>query len=72
MYSQAQRIVDKFGGFPALARALGRRDISALYRWTKPKEKGGTGGLVPSSAVSSVTAAAARMKIKLTGEDWLP
>ena len=72
MSDQAQRIADKFGGFPALAKAMGRKDLSALYRWTKPKDKGGTGGFVPTSAVPSVLAAAGRMGIRLTDKDWRP
>lgn len=72
MSDQAQRIVDKFGGFSALAKALGRTGTSALLRWTKPKDRGGTGGFVPASAIPSVMAAAERTGVRLTDKDWRP
>ena len=71
MSNQAQRIVDKFGGFPALAKALGRRDISALYRWTKPKEKGGTGGRIPQNHIPALLAAARARGIEVSAEQML-
>jgi hypothetical protein len=81
--SQARRIADKFGGVPALAKALAElaaatnearhaREISVIYRWNLPRETGGAGGLVPSSAMQSVLAAAKRQGILLTAEDTAP
>ena len=60
--SQAQRVLRLFGGARKLASLLlivGKpRDPSNLYRWTYSREKGGTGGLVPTSAWADILLAA--------------
>jgi hypothetical protein len=75
--TQAQRVIAKFGGIPALVRALGAagkaRDAANVYRWTYPKtKKGGTGGLIPSSAMADVLEAARLDGVLLTPEDIDP
>lgn len=51
--TQAERVLKKFGGarrLSAILLVVGKpRDPSCIYRWTYPKEKGGTGGLIPTS-----------------------
>ena len=71
MHQQAQRIVDKFGGPRRLAYAAGL-EPSRVYRWLYPKDRGGTGGIIPSSAVSLVQVAALMANVELTAEDWAP
>lgn len=60
--TQAQRVYDKFGGVPALVDALKdagvERNASSVYRWNMPRSKGGCGGVVPSSAMPDILAAA--------------
>lgn len=70
-YKQAQRIIDRFGGAPRTAAALGK-DVSAIYKWNYEKERGGTDGLVPSSAVPEVMKAANAMGIEFQQGDWDP
>ena len=74
--TQAERILDKFGGARRLAstlQAIGRpRDVTAIYRWTYPKSKGGTNGTVPRIAWDDVLAAARAEGIMLTPEDLDP
>lgn len=75
--SQAARVAAKFGGIRALARALEKagcpRDAANVYRWTYPKaRKGGTGGLIPSSAMPLVLEAARLDGVLLTAEDIDP
>jgi len=76
--SQADRIFAKFGGVRALAAALSRlephchRTRSALYRWNLPKNKGGSNGMVPSSAQPDIMRAARLEGVHLTAEDWMP
>lgn len=76
MKTQAERIFAKFGGAPQLAKALvaagSKRHISAVYRWNLPKASGGTGGVVPSSAMQDVLAAARLEGIVLTADDTFP
>jgi hypothetical protein len=71
MHQQASKIVKKFGGPRRLAK-LADMEPSRVYKWTYSKGKGGTGGIVPSSCVDAVQAAAKRGGIVLTDEDWAP
>lgn len=43
----AKTVIDILGGAPIVSEIV-NRDVSQVYRWTYPKEKGGTGGLVPA------------------------
>lgn len=60
--TQAERILKKFGGARRLAEILtltGKmKTPSTIYRWTYSREKGGTGGLVPTSAWPDILVAA--------------
>lgn len=71
MFKQAQRIIDRFGGVPALATAI-EKDASAIYKWNYPRDSGGTGGLVPSSAIPLVMTAADILGVKFKTGDWDP
>lgn len=68
---QAQRIVEKFGGARRLAEAISYQP-SAVYKWTYPKEKGGTDGFVPNGVVVDIVKAADLLGIELTSDDWRP
>jgi hypothetical protein len=79
--SQAERVIEKFGGARALARALAAvsaaegkpaRCNSSVYRWTYPKSKGGTGGMIPVNAIPWVIKAARIEGIFLKDEDLYP
>lgn len=76
--SQAERIIEKFGGARRLARILKETDPknsltpSSIYRWLYPKEKGGTGGKVPTQSLETVMRAARFEGILLTTEDLFP
>lgn len=69
-YSQAAKIIAKFGGEAKLAKAVGISRISA-YRWNYARPYG-TDGLIPSSAVDRVQRAARVEGIVLTDDDWRP
>jgi|DEB19_MinimDraft_3_1074340.scaffolds.fasta_scaffold353706_1 hypothetical protein len=71
MHRQASRIIAKFGGARRLAYVCGM-EPSRVYKWTYPKAKGGTGGIIPSACVSAVQVAAETAGIELKAEDWLP
>lgn len=76
--TQADRIFNKFGGVPALSKALARvgesatRSLSALYRWNLPKVKGGSAGIVPTSAWPDIMRAARLEGVMLTPDDCFP
>lgn len=74
--SQAERIIRKFGGPRRLARVLsaaGRhRDPATVYRWTYPKDRGGTGGVIPARSLKEIIHAARVEGVFLTPEDLDP
>lgn len=47
MLEPANTVITICGGFAATARMAARSEVR-VRRWTYPKEKGGTGGLIPS------------------------
>lgn len=42
----ARSIIAKFGGPDAVAR-ITKRDVSRVYRWMYPRDRGGTDGSIP-------------------------
>lgn len=69
-YTQAARIIAKFGGEARFAAAVGIDRVSA-YKWSYARPYGAD-GLIPSTAVELVQRAARVEGILLTPEDWLP
>jgi len=43
----AKSVINKFGGSKIVASAC-KRDVTSVNRWRVTREKGGTGGLIPS------------------------
>lgn len=75
--TQAQRVINKFGGVQALCTVFKAMKIprapSTVYRWTYGIEDlKGTRGLIPHTAIWDVLHAAHRKKIELTSEDLDP
>jgi len=74
--TQASRIVDKFGGPGRLANLMkfhGRpRNRVNIYRWNYPRSKGGTNGLIPTSALDDILYVARREGIYLSDDDLKP
>ena len=75
--SSAWRVIEKFGGVRRLCEAL--NDVgeyswnpSSVYRWTYPREKGGTGGVIPTKALEILSRAARLHGIFLEADDFLP
>lgn len=64
MLNNANFIIQQFGGVKQLAKAI-NKDPATIYRWTYPKDKQGTGGRVPSSALNSIIDAAKVLNISL-------
>lgn len=65
----ALRIIDKCGGFRAVAKMLGV-DVSGVHRWTYPKERGGTDGRIPSRRQQPLINAALAAGIPLSPTDF--
>lgn len=74
--TQAERVIARFGGAYQLAKALARAGTPwhpcSVYRWNYPKEKHGTGGIVPSNAWPAILNAARLAGIMITQEDTDP
>jgi len=74
--SQAERVLEKFGGASRLARIFKEmgldRNRATVYKWLYPRERGGTDGLIPTSAWGDVMNAARLEGILLTAEDMDP
>lgn len=49
-----------------------RRSAIRVRRWTYAKERGGTGGLIPSDAAMTLMGEARRRGIALTPEHFFP
>ena len=67
--NQAQRVISKFGDYRILAELCGKNPTT-VWRWTKSKAEGGTGGVIPVHARFLVEDAANKAKVKLTKKDW--
>lgn len=75
--TQAGRIIKKAGGPGRLSNLIqlhtdGKRDRTCIYRWNWPREVGGAGGRIPTSAMELVEKALRRDGIVLTDEDLFP
>ena len=74
---QAARVIAKFGGVPLLVAALANighpYSKTSIYRWLYPRGKnGGTGGIIPHTALLEVLEAARIEGIIITSEDLDP
>ena len=47
MMEPAKTVIELCGGFDAVANMTGRTSLR-VRRWTYPKDRGGTGGLIPT------------------------
>ena len=67
----ASTIIEICGGFKAVAEITGR-DETRVRRWTYPKEKGGTGGLIPTECQQALMSAARQSGGPLRPEHFFP
>jgi len=67
----AKNIIELCGGVDAVAGIVGR-DVTRIRRWTYPKERGGTGGLIPSDCAQVLMSAAVILKLPLKPEHFFP
>jgi len=69
MTTIAEHIILKIGGFQKTAEMLGL-DVSRIYRWTYPKCRGGTGGVIPTKHQNILLTKARLKGIDLMPEDF--
>lgn len=65
----AQNVINKCGGASKTADLVGRSE-SWVYRWTYPKDRGGTGGNIPARAQRKLLEAAAQGIIDVSPSDF--
>lgn len=65
----ASALIKKSGGHETVSNWTGASTTS-VYRWTHPKEKGGTGGRVPQDRIQPWIDNAKKAGIKLTLADF--
>lgn len=66
--SAAERVIEAFGGAKRLADLTGI-DLSSIYRWKYPKDRGGTDGAIPHGNHFKIMQAVNKHKITLTRSD---
>lgn len=67
----ANSIIKKFNGLTAVA-GITNVTPHTVMRWRKPREEGGTGGVIPHWHMDKLLAAAMNLGIKLEPSDFLP
>lgn len=65
----AKTIIAKCGGVDAVAKVTGR-DVSRVYRWMYPRERGGSEGVIPHAEARKLLDHAAREGIQLSPADF--
>lgn len=65
----AQRVIEKCGGETAVAEMAGV-NVSRVYRWTYPKARGGTNGVIPSRHQQMILNKAKEAGIDLRPDDF--
>lgn len=69
MSNCATRVIEKLGGHKKVANILGV-NVSQVYRWTYPRTRGGTDGLIPSRHQSDLLAASVKEGLGLSPADF--
>lgn len=67
--SPAKHVISKCGGHKLVSDWLGVR-LSTVYRFTYPKDQGGTGGLIPARYQQVLLTKAAELGIELDPTDF--
>lgn len=67
----ANTIIKKFNGLKALAEVAGVKPHTVM-RWRMPKERGGTGGVVPHWHIPAILDAAKERGLDIRLSDFTP
>lgn len=69
MKSPAEFVIEKCGGHAVVAEVLGV-DVSRVYRFTYPKERGGTGGVIPAKHQVTLLSEMPKRGVQLLAQDF--
>lgn len=67
----AKSVIAKLGGVEVVCGITGKH-VSRVYRWMHPKEKGGTGGFIPTTEAPKLLEYAKANRIKISADDFFP
>jgi hypothetical protein len=67
----ASSIISRLGGLGVVQIVTGA-SRTRVYRWTQPKEKGGTGGIIPLNHAPKLLSYAREAGVALSANDFLP
>lgn len=65
----AKSVIEKFGGPQRVADITGRH-VSRVHRWAYPRERGGTGGVIPHDEAEKLLEFARQNGIAVGAEDF--
>lgn len=68
-HEPANTIIAKFGGHRAVADIVGK-DLTRVYRWTYPRDRGGTGGIIPQSDAVRLLEHAKENGVPVSADDF--
>lgn len=71
MHTMAERVIRKLGGPARVAELLGT-SRQAIYKWTYPRQRGGTGGYIPARRQLELMVVCKMQGIVLTKNDFFP
>jgi hypothetical protein len=66
----AASIIDRFGGPDAVQEITGA-DRTRVYRWTQPRERGGTDGIIPLKPAQKLWAYAKANRLDIPSDLFL-
>ncbi|HEV7344176.1 MAG TPA: hypothetical protein VGN60_00895 [Devosia sp.] len=67
----ANSIIERFGG-NMVVRSITGVSRTRVYRWTRPKSEGGTGGLIPTDHAITLLRYAKKHGVEVSAADFLP
>ena len=68
----AAALIERLGGITVVMDAIGTGASSTVHRWTYPKARGGTAGLIPQRHIPALMEFARDRGIEVSAEDFIP
>lgn len=66
----ANSIISRLGG-PDKVREITNASRTRVYRWTQPRENGGTNGVIPTRHAAKILAFAREQGIQISAEEFI-
>lgn len=69
-YEPANTIIKELGGLTSVSKLVGR-SFHSVMRWRMPKEKGGTGGTIPSRHIPALMREVREKNLPISAEYFI-